>query len=167
EFGFVTTEPPRRKAMMEKRMRKLETYHREDAQGPQVYGEPAGVPLLLGWGSTKPLLLSARTALAAEGIEAAVVHITHLWPFPVDLIKPVLERASALIVCEQNFTGQLADLIQEQCLLPTRRILKYNGRVFYVSDIIHGVREILLKGATTVRVGEPEQVATVEAHEGD
>jgi 2-oxoglutarate ferredoxin oxidoreductase subunit alpha len=167
EFGFVTTEPPRRKAMMEKRMRKLETYLREDAQGPQVYGDPAGVPVLVGWGSTKPVLLDARTALAAEGIEAAVVHLTHLWPFPIDLIKPVLERASALIVCELNFTGQLADLIQEQCLLPTRRVLKYNGRVFYVADIIRGVREILGNGASEVRVGELEHVAAVEAHEGD
>jgi len=167
EFGFVTTEPPRRKVMMEKRMRKLETYLREDVRGPQVFGDPAGTPVLVGWGSTKPVLLDARARLAAEGIEAAVVHLTHLWPFPIDLIKPVLGRASALIVCEQNFTGQLADLIQEQCLLPTRRVLKYNGRVFYVSDIIHGVREVLRNGATEYRVGEFEALAAVEAHEGD
>ncbi|MBI3975735.1 MAG: hypothetical protein HY334_05015, partial [Armatimonadetes bacterium] len=166
EFGFVTTDPPRREAMMEKRMRKLETYLREDAKGPQVFGDPAGVPVLVGWGSTKPVLLEARARLAAEGTKAAVVHLTHLWPFATHLIKPVLERASALIVCEQNFTGQLADLIQERCLLPTRRVLKYNGRVFYVSDILRGVREILRNGATEYRVAEVEPVA-VEAHEGD
>lgn len=167
EFGFVTTEPPRRKVMMEKRMRKLETFLREDAKGPQVFGDPAGVPVLVGWGSTKPVLLDTRARLAAEGTKIAVVHLTHLWPFPTHLIKPVLERASALIVCEQNFTGQLADLIQERCLLPTRRVLKYNGRVFYISDVIRGVREILRNGASEFRVDEFEAVATVEAHEGD
>lgn len=166
EMGFVTTEPPKRTAMMEKRMRKMETYLREDAKGPQVFGDPRGVPVLVGWGSTKPVLLETRERLRAEGLPTAVVHITHLWPFPVDLVKPVLEQASTLIVCEGNFTGQLADLIQGQCLLPTRRILKYNGRVFYVSDIIRGVLEILRNGAETFRAGEFVPVA-VEAHEGD
>jgi 2-oxoglutarate ferredoxin oxidoreductase subunit alpha len=166
EFGFVTTDPPKRQAMMEKRMRKMETYLREDARGPQVYGDPAGRPVLVGWGSTKPVLLEARERLLAEGLEVAVVQITHLWPFPTHLVKPVLEPATVLIVCEQNYSGQLADLIQERCLLPTRRILKYNGRVFYVSDIVRGVHRIVRHGAAEVRVAEALPVA-VEAHEGE
>ncbi len=166
EFGFVTTDPPKRKAMMDKRMRKMETYLREDARGPQVYGDPAGRPALVGWGSTKPVLLEAQERLRAEGLEVAVVQITHLWPFPTHLVKPVLQAATMLIVCEQNYSGQLADLIQERCLLPTRRILKYNGRVFYVSDIVRGVRQIVRQGITEVRVAEALPVA-VEAHEGE
>jgi len=166
EFGFVTTDPPKRQAMVEKRMRKMETYLREDARGPQVYGTPRGHPTLVGWGSSKPVLLDARQRLAAEGVEVAVVHLTHLWPFPTHLVKPVLEQASLLIVCELNYSGQLADLLQERCLLPTRRILKYNGRVFYVSDIIRGVREILHHGLEEFRVVEFVSVP-VEAHEGD
>jgi len=166
EFGFVTTDPPKRKAMMEKRMRKMETYLREDARGPQVYGNPQGRPVLVGWGSSKPVLLEARERLRQEGLDVAVVQITHLWPFPTHLVQPVLEQAQTLIVCEQNYSGQLADLIQERCVLPARRVLKYNGRVFYVSDIIHGVHEILRNGATEVRVAELRPV-TVEAHEGD
>jgi 2-oxoglutarate ferredoxin oxidoreductase subunit alpha len=166
EFGFVTTEPPKRAAMMDKRMRKLETYLREDARGPQVVGTPRGNPVLVGWGSTKPVLLEARERLRADGLDVAVVHLTHLWPFPTHLVRPVLADAAAIIVCEQNWSGQLADLLQERCLLPTRRILKYNGRVFYVSDIIRGVREILRNGATEFRVSEFVPV-TVEAHEGD
>ena len=166
EFGFVTTDPPKRKAMLEKRMRKMETYLRENARGPQIYGDPKGRPVLVGWGSSKPVLLEARARLSQEGMEVAVVQITHLWPFPIQLVKSVLEQASPLIICEQNYSGQLADLIQERCLLPTRRILKYNGRVFYVSDIIRGVREIVRNGAAEFRVAEFMPV-TVEAHEGD
>jgi 2-oxoglutarate ferredoxin oxidoreductase subunit alpha len=166
ESGFVTTDPPKRQAMMEKRMRKMETYLREDARGPQVYGDVAGRPVLVGWGSTKPVLLDAREQLRREGLEVAVVQLTHLWPFPAPLVKPVLEPAQTLIVCEQNYSGHLADLIQERCLLPTRRVLKYNGRVFYVSDIMRGVRQIVEGGAAEVRVAEALPVA-VEAHEGD
>ena len=51
---------------------RIHTYLREDAKGPQVYGDSPGVPVLVGWGSTKPILLDARARLAAEGTTTAV-----------------------------------------------------------------------------------------------
>ncbi|MBI2265282.1 MAG: 2-oxoacid:acceptor oxidoreductase subunit alpha [Armatimonadetes bacterium] len=166
EDGFVTTDPPKRQAAMDKRMRKMETYLREDAREPQVVGDPTGKPVLVGWGSTGPVLLSARERLARDGTDVAVVHFTHLWPFPTQLALPVLKDAAVLIVCEQNYGGQFADILQAHCLLPTRRILKYNGRVFYVSEIVESVGWILEKGAETVRVGEMIPTPTA-VHEGD
>jgi len=166
ERGFVSTDPATRKAMMEKRARKMETYLREDAKPPQVFGVPDGKPVLVGWGSTRPVLLDAQQRLRAQKIEAAVVHFTHLWPFPGDVAKTVLGKASVIIAVEQNFSGQFADVIQSQSLLPVRRIVKYNGLPIYASDVLGGVKQILLDGITHVRVGT-EAPAPVRVSEGD
>ncbi len=166
ERGFVSTDPAIRKAMMEKRARKMETYLREDGKPPQVFGTPDGKPVLVGWGSTRPVLLDAQQRLRTQKIDAAVVHFTHLWPFPTDVAKKVLGRASVIIAVEQNFSGQFADVIQSQSLLPVRRIVKYNGLPIYVSDVVGGVKQILLDGITHVRVGT-EAPSPVRVSEGD
>jgi 2-oxoglutarate ferredoxin oxidoreductase subunit alpha len=162
EFGFVTTEPPKRVAMMDKRMRKMATYIQKDAKPPQVFGQlPKGKGqglVLVGWGSTRAVLLDAQKRLAAEGVQAAVVHFTHLWPFPTHLAKPILETGKPVIVCEHNYLGQLAEIIQAHTLIPTRRVLKYNGRPFYPSELVRAVHEVTRNGATTVRLGGKEAV---------
>ncbi len=154
ETGLITTDPSKRKAIVEKRMRKMQTYLREDARPPQVFGSPDGVPLLVGWGSTKMPLLDAQARLRSEGTETCVIYFTHIWPFPVHLVAPLLRRGSALIVVEGNYSGQLASLVQQECLIETCRVLKYNGRPFYTADIAGGVRLVLSGAAREVRVGE-------------
>ena len=168
EAGMITTDPPKRKAMFEKRMRKMQTYLKEDVKPPQVFGSPDGVPLLIGWGSTKLPLLDAQARLRSEGTETCALHFTHLWPFPVHLVRPLLQRGSTVIVVEQNYSGQLADLIQQECLIETRRILKYIGRTYYTSDITGGVRQLLANGTRVVRVGDKAPEVMLETvPEGD
>lgn len=168
EAGLITTDPPKRKAMFEKRQRKMQTYLKEDVKPPQVFGTPDGVPILIGWGSTKLPLLDAQARLRAEGQEVCVVHFTHLWPFPVHLVRPLLSRGSHVIVIEMNYSGQLADLIQQECVMETRRVLKYNGRPFYTSDIVGGVWQLLRNGNHVVRVGDKAPEVMLETvPEGD
>ena len=167
ERGFVSTDPVIRKAQVEKRLRKMETYLKEDAKPPQVYGSPAGNPVLVGWGSTRPVLLHAQQALQAKGIDATVVHFTRLWPFNTAATKPLLTKAKTIIAVEGNFTGQFADVIQTYCLLPVRRIVKYNGLPIYVSDIVVGVEQMLREKTTeVVRIGDAAPTP-VKVSEGD
>lgn len=166
ERGFVSTDPAIRKAMMEKRAFKMETYLKEDAKPPLVFGKPDGKPVLVGWGGTRPVLLEARQRLREAGMEAAVVHFTHLWPFHTAAAKPLLEKASVVIAVEQNFSGQYAHVIQAACLLPVKRIVKYNGLPIYPSDVTGGIEHILRNGIEVVRVGV-EAPAPVKVSEGD
>lgn len=113
-------------------------------------------------------ILDAQARLRAEGLETCAVHFTHLWPFPVHLVRPLLQRGSTIIVIEGNYSGQLADLIQQECLLETRRILKYIGRPFYTADVAGGVRQLLANGTRVVRVGEKAPEVVLETvPEGD
>jgi len=166
ERGFVSTDPSVRKAQVEKRLRKMATYLNEDAKPPKVYGTPAGKPVLVGWGSTRPILLDAQSQLRTQGIDVAVAHFSHLWPFHTAAAKPIFQAASAVIAVEGNFTGQFAAVIQTYCLLPVKRILKFNGLPFYTSDIIGGVRQILRENADVVNVGV-ESPTPVRVSEGD
>jgi len=165
ERGFVSTDPLIRKAQVDKRLRKMETYLREEAPAPQVFGRPAGHPVLLGWGSTRPVLLEAQQRLRERGIDAAVVHFTHLWPFNTAVVKPLLEKATTIIAVEGNFTGQFADIVQAYCLVSVQRILKYNGLPLYPSEIIEGVEAILREGTTVVRITDGP--VPVKVSEGD
>jgi len=61
-------------------------------------------------------------------------------------------------VVEHNYLGQLADLIQGHCLIPARRVLKYNGRPLYPSEIVRAVHEVTHNGAVAVRLGGKEPV---------
>lgn len=165
ERGFVSTDPLIRKAQVDKRLRKMETYLREETPAPLVFGRPAGHPVLLGWGSTRPVLLEAQQRLRERGIDAAVVHFTHLWPFNTAVVKPLLEKATTIIAIEGNFTGQFADIVQAYCLVPVQRILKYNGLPLYPSEVIEGVEAVLREGTTVVRLTEGP--VPVKVAEGD
>jgi 2-oxoglutarate/2-oxoacid ferredoxin oxidoreductase subunit alpha len=158
EFGFVTTDPPRRVAMMDKRMRKMTTYVQKDARPPQVYGTAGRALTLVGWGSSKPALLDAQQRLRAQGMAVTVLHFTHLWPFPTHLVKPLLNTDKPVVVCEQNYYGQLAEIVQAHCVVQVRRVLKYNGRPFYPSEVVRAVHEVTHNGATAVRLGGKEPV---------
>ncbi len=165
ERGFVSTDPLIRKAQVDKRLRKMETYLKDENPAPQVFGRTEGHPVLLGWGSTRPVLLEAQQRLRERGIEAAVVHFTHLWPFNAAVVKPLLEQATTLISVEGNFTGQFADIVQAYCLVPVQRILKYNGLPLYPSEIIEGVEAIVREGMSVVRITEGP--VPVKVSEGD
>jgi len=166
ERGFVSTDPVIRKAQVDKRLRKMETYLKEDSKPPQVYGSTEGNPVLVGWGSTRPVLLHAQQALQAKGVDAAVVHFTRLWPFNTAAAKPLFAKAQTIIAVEGNFTGQFSDIIQTYCLLPVRRIVKYNGLPIYVSDIVGGVEQLLRGKTDVVRIGDAVPTP-VKVSEGD
>jgi 2-oxoglutarate ferredoxin oxidoreductase subunit alpha len=135
---------------------------------PVVSGSPDGVPLLIGWGSTKLPILDAQARLRADGVETCAIHFTHLWPFPVHLVRPLLQRGTHVVVVEMNYGGQLADLIQQECLIEVRRVLKYNGKPYYTSDIVGALRQILSNGTKVIRLGAQAPSPVLEAvSEGD
>ena len=61
-----------------------------------------------------------------------------------------------VVVCEHNYLGQLAGLIQAHCLIQTRRVLKYNGRPLHPSEVVRAVHEVTSNGAGTIRLGGKE-----------
>lgn len=131
EYGFSTDDPEIREKMMEKRDKKLASL----TGGFEVYGNKEAETTLVGWGSTKEILLDYIT----DHPEFNLVHFWRPWPFPQEA-EEVLRKAKKLIVVEGNFSGQLADLIEQETSLKSERILKDNGRPFYREELETAVR---------------------------
>lgn len=167
EVGFVSIDPRKRAAMVEKRMRKLDTYLREDWKPPQVFGTVRGNPVMVGWGNTRPVLEDARRILHRRGIAVALVHFTHIFPLHRGKLEALFADAGPVVVVEQNFSGQFADLLQRELRMATRRVNKYNGVPLYPTEVADAVEQALQREGAVVRIGGDSQLAPVEVGGGE
>ena len=141
EYGYATEDEDQRNKMMEKRMKKYETMM-ADIKGPELYGDETADITFVGWGSTYGALRETVDRLRAKGIKANFLKFTDLWPFPVEKALPFLEKAKFLVGVENNFTGQLANVIRKTTGIKLdSQILKYSGRPFSPDEIIANLKE--------------------------
>ncbi len=127
EEGHILEDADNRRRMMDKRMRKLEVV-RSEMRPPTPYGASPAEVVFVGWGSAYGPLREAVDRLNAQGVQAQMLHFCDLWPFPAGSAE-MLAAAKRVVAVENNYAGQLADLIRQTTgYLITERILKYDGR---------------------------------------
>lgn len=133
--GHIIEDGPTRRAMVEKRLRKLQGM-REEVLPPVVYGDESPEILLLGWGSTRGSLAEAVSLLRLHGVRAASLHCPQVWPFPAESVVQAVQAAPVSLVVENNATGQFAQLLRRETgLQPAGGILRYDGRPFSPQEI--------------------------------
>ncbi len=142
EEGYTTEDPTLRKAMMEKRMKKLDTA-RPYLPAPVLHGDPTARVALLGFGYLTGAVLEAMETLGAEGIATKYVQLRTLWPFPGDEVALLLGDLDRLLVVEHNYTGQLTFLLPSLIApgTPVSTIRRYDGKLFTPADVVNGVKE--------------------------
>jgi len=144
ETGAITEDQDIRRAMVEKRMRKLETLAKELPQ-PVLTGPAHAAITLVGFGSTKGPILEAMEILNKKNIQVNYLQITYLHPFPGATVQRILSSVKLPIIIENNYTAQLAGLIrQETCIAIEKKLLKYDGLPFsamklaeYITRLVH------------------------------
>ncbi len=153
--GHITEGAENRIKMMAKRMKKLEVAAREIPREVKfkVYGPAEADFTVVGWGSTKGVILDAIEELAAEGVAVNFVQVRLMRPFPAPELKEVLGRAKNLILVEENYSGQLGALICEQTgiSIPSR-VLKWDGRPFTQEELVEGLKKVMAGGPATLTV---------------
>jgi len=141
EKGNIIEDSAVRQAMMNKRLQKLDSLAAEMDE-PELYGEPEADILLLGWGSTYGVLRETVDILTAEGLTAALLHFSDLWPLPRTRLMHSLPKARKSFCVENNATGQLASLIRRETGLEVaKNILKYDGRPYFSREIAAEVKK--------------------------
>ncbi len=126
---------------MDKRMRKLDLAA-QDIRPPLLEGSPDADVTLVGWGTTYGPIHEARTILESEGMKVNHLHYHDVWPFPAARTEEILSKAKRIIDIENNFTGQLAQVIRMMTGIDMpEKILKYDGRPFAGDEIAAKVRE--------------------------
>ncbi|MEX2355504.1 MAG: 2-oxoacid:acceptor oxidoreductase subunit alpha [Thermaerobacterales bacterium] len=135
EKGHITEDPFNRNRMMRKRMDKEQTA-RVSMAGPRRYGGPGEHLTLICWGSTVGSCLEAAGLLRDEGVDVDVLHFIDLWPLRADLAGMALAETRFSVMVEQNYTGQLARLLEMTVgYRPDATLHKYDGRPFSPQDI--------------------------------
>ena len=154
EVGRVTEDPVVREEQMEKRMRKLGLAASEIPVGEklQVYGNPDAAFTVLSWGSNKGGILEAMEMLKDEGIEARLLQVRIMSPFPTEEMSELIDSAAPLVAVESSFSAQLAQALRQHTGRACEHlVVKYNGRPMSAREI-HGAFKEILGGAAENRI---------------
>ena len=129
ERGAITESAEMRNKMMEKRMGKISLL-KEELKEPDFVGPEKFDTLLLGWGSLKGPLFEAVERLNKDsGEKYAALVFGDVYPLPEKLLREKAQKAKRIVNVEQNYTGQLAQLVRETTgIACDGSVLKYDGR---------------------------------------
>jgi len=138
------TNPTKRREMVDKRARKMETVLSHIAP-PKLVGPENAAVTLVGWGSTEGVIREAVEKLAAEeGIVANQLAVKWIVPFHADEIMRILSRSKKVIIVENNYSGQFARYLRSETGIAAQgHIRKYDGEPFMPHHIVNAVKEQL------------------------
>jgi 2-oxoglutarate ferredoxin oxidoreductase subunit alpha len=151
EEGHISEEPPNRRMMMEKRMKKLELVDKEVPSEEKInfFGDKKSETAVVSWGSPKGAIIEAMGMLKEEGFSVGFLQIRMLHPLPVDDVKRTLMDKKRIIDVEDNYTGQLGGIIKEKTgISPNYYVLKYTGRPTSTTEIYDSLKAILMGKAS-------------------
>ena len=143
--GHITEGVEMRVAMMNKRMNKLKLLQKAMPQEQQyfLHGPKDADLTVLAWGSTKGTILDALKALEAQGKKINFLQCRLMRPFPAEAVGAILRSAKRIVSIEENYSGQLAQLAQEQTgVMIDQRINKFDGRPFSEDEVANALAKV-------------------------
>jgi len=141
EDGHTTEEAEPRKDQVEKRLRKWQTYLKNDFQLPKFYGNEKAEIVFISWGSTKGIVLEAQKRLKEKGIETGFYHFNHIYPLDKEKFSQLLKKDNKrYLLVENNALGQFGKILAMEAGLDFKeKILRYDGRPITVEEIIEKI----------------------------
>lgn len=146
ETGRPSETAENRQLQMSKRMRKMETVVSRFDKPIHIHAPHEQADLLLvGFNSTRGAIEEAIPRLEADGLKVNHAQIRLLHPFPVDVLTPYVTNATHVIVVENNYTGQLANVIKLNIgnIDKIRSALKYDGTPFLPGEVYTKTKELV------------------------
>jgi 2-oxoglutarate ferredoxin oxidoreductase subunit alpha len=143
--GHITEGVEMRVAMMNKRMNKLKLLQKAMPEEQQyfLHGPKDADLTVLAWGSTKGTILDALRDLEAQGKKVNFLQCRLMRPFPAEAVGAILRSAKRIVSMEENYTGQLAQLVQEQTgVMIDQRINKFDGRPFSEDEVVDALAKV-------------------------
>lgn len=126
-----------RQEQMVSRMKKLQAIKNELTETVKLHGPKIADLTLVGWGSTKGIILEAIKILETKKVSVNFLQVCALEPFPVKEVDTALRQAKKRILVENNYSGQLGSLIREKTGIDiSDKLLKYDGRPFSPEEIV-------------------------------
>ncbi len=127
EDGHITEDLTVRKAMVDKRLRKLDGVC-TDVLSPTCVGDPDPDILFVTWGSSRGSVEEAAEDIRGRGKKTAVLSFSQVWPLVPEQFERHLLSAGRTICVEGNATGQFARLLRAECCFDVSdRLPRYDG----------------------------------------
>ena len=140
EEGHITEELDLRTKMVNKRLRKLDLL-KKDILPSELVGPENYKTLIIGWGSTYPIIKEALERL--ERVDTALLHFKQVYPLHPSTITWI-KKAKKTVIVENNGTAQFGQLIRMQTGFDMdHKILKYNGLPFSVEELEERLKSVL------------------------
>ncbi len=139
--GNVSMDPLNHQLMTELREEKVRRVV-DYIPDQEVIGAEDSDVLVVSWGGTYGVLLTAIEKLIEEGKSVSLAHFKHIMPLPRNT-REILSRYKKIVVCEINM-GQFVNYLRMQ--FPEYKYEQYNkiqGLPFMVTEIIDKVNELL------------------------
>ena len=147
ERGHITESSENRYKIMNKRMGKLDLAIKEIPADRKIafFGPETADVTFVGWGTTKGAIQDVMQLLEEQdGLKSNFLQVRLLRPFPVDEVTAVLSKAKRTILVEENYSGQLGDLIRaETGINMDQRLVKFDGRPFSEEELLDAIRTAL------------------------
>ena len=143
ETGKPSEATGNRRDQMDKRFRKLAALQFDTPVYTNAPHEDADL-LLVGFNSTRGALEEVQERLNAQGMKVNHAHIRLIHPFPSVEMAPLVAKAKKVIVVENNYTGQLANIMKMNIGGHDKieTITKYDGTPFLPGELENKVKEL-------------------------
>ena len=141
EVGHITESAAIRVRMVNKRNAKAAGI-RQELTLPVV--ETEAETLVFCFGSSRGVVSEAVARLRDKGRNVAMVHLSHVWPFPAEAVAALAAKCQKVVTVEQNYSGQLAQLLTQECgLRVAGTVRRYDGRQFTVAEVETGLEKLI------------------------
>ncbi|WP_311564516.1 2-oxoacid:acceptor oxidoreductase subunit alpha [Peptoniphilus duerdenii] len=143
EFGRTSEDAQNRIAQVDKRHRKFEGII-ADEEEPWEIGVDDFDTLVVCWGSTYGVVKESIDLLNEKGHKIKGLVFGDVFPLPLKKFKKFHSMAKNYIVVEMNRDGQFEGLIRQEALVASDHLItKYDGRPFYLEELVERLEEVL------------------------
>ncbi len=150
EFGAVSTDRTNRLRMMRKRMMKMERAKKDLPKGNNFGPKTAKIGII-GFGSTYGPIMESMEQMEEKGLEVRFHQIRTIWPLLEDDLHDFVDRLDKVFVVENNYSGQLASLIQAnfgEFSEKIESITKFDGSSFKPKEITGAILSAMNPGVS-------------------
>ncbi len=134
--AHITEDLELRTKMVDKRLHKMALI-KEETVPPALFGPQEFKILIIGWGSTYPIIKEAMEIIGRDDL--AFLHFSQIFPLH-ERTQPLINQAEQIIIIENNATSQLGRFLKLHTGVDIQsKILKYSGLPFSVEEIVEGV----------------------------
>ncbi|MBR2151973.1 MAG: 3-methyl-2-oxobutanoate dehydrogenase subunit VorB [Clostridia bacterium] len=135
-------EPDELERLVDERYERYAHIQETEQRAECIMTEDADI-VVVAFGATARIAMSAVRAARQEGIKAGVIRPITLWPFPNDILKETAKTAKAFLTVEMS-KGQMVDDVKlaVECAKPVHFFGRTGGVIPQPNEVLEQIRKI-------------------------